>query len=1127
MKSFAVLLASLLFLSLLGAVAYGQTANTGAIAGTITDSSKAVVEGASVKVTDVATGESRTVLSSANGAYIVSLLSPGTYRLQVTKSGFKMTASSDIPVHVTETAVVNLQLTVGAAAETVYVTGIGEALKTEDAVLGQVVDQKQVASLPLVTRNYTQILGLSTGVSAEVFNAGEIGRGGVDDYVVVGGSSQLDNNFQMNGVQINDAEGSGHFSGGTATPNPDSIQEFKVQTGQYDASAGRNSGANVNVVTKGGTNEWHGNLWEYFRNEDLNANTYFRNEAGQPRGRLRQNQFGLTLGGPIKRDKLLFFASYQGTKQQNGIDTNCSSTVILPVLTGTDRSAAALAASVGPATAFGGYDIAGRLVTASNVSPQALAFFNFTLPNGQYLVPDPQQIKTDPATGLPEGFSSISVPCPYNETQFITNLDWLQNSKSTFQMRFFFAASQATYALPPLLADALPGDPAKIPGNFRNFSLTHTYVFTNHLVNQAEIGFHRTVAGQNQSSPYSYSDIGITAYAPELTGAGPGLAVLGGFYSGAAQTVVDTQNTYTYQDMLSWVHGRHSLRFGAGLGRAQLIFSGPYTFPGYMFFFNYPGLMLGQAPLNPFETEDIAGSLNRSWREWDYNVFVQDDIKLTSRLMVNLGFRFDHLGLPGEVHGENSSWDISQLDPNPPAGGSLAGMVVSNNFPGTLPAGVVTSGNDLGIKKPGQNTLNPRIGFAWTLPGTNRFVLRGGYGAYHQKITNQPFIQQLGNAPFNMVQVQVPAFTSSFANPFPPDPGAFPQFPPYSPSTTFSPETMAENFRAPVWQKYSLSLQSQLAKDLVLEVGYAGGRGTHLLLVRNWDQPALASPENPIRGETTNTLANIQLRVPYEGFSAGSAAIIQPTGFAWDNALQVSLSKRFSHGLQFLASYTFSRDLSNGYGAATGYNGAEQIGDQNNPRRDYGPDYFIRPHRFVFSEVYELPGPKNLRSLAGETLGGWKLSGVATVQTGHRLSLATYTSTNVYGASVDVANLVPGCNVDTSGSTTKRLNNWFNTSCLAPYPVVGADGSTGWGNGGIGISNGPGQFNIDMSLGKMFPLKWPHEGTNVEFKTEFFNILNHPIFSDPDFYTSDTTFGYITGLASNPRIIQFALKLSF
>ncbi len=1139
MKSFAALLGSLLLLSMLGVAAYGQTAGTGAIAGIVTDPNGEVVADATISAINVTTGEKRTTVSSATGNYLVPLLLPANYRVEVSKSGFKLSVNADIPVHITETTKVNVKLAIGAARETVEVKANSELLKTEQSTLGNVVDQKEVSALPLVTRNYSQILGLSPGVSAETFNAGEIGRGGVDSNTVAGGGAAADNNFQMNGVEVNDLQSSGHYSGGVATPNPDSIQEFKVQTSQYDASYGRNAGANVDVLTKAGTNSLHGNVWEYFRNEALNANDFFRNGTGEPRAILRQNQFGFTLGGPVKKDKLLFFTSYQGTRQQNGIDPQCSSSVILPVLTA-DRSAAGLAAAVGPDTAFGGYDILGRLVTADNVSSQAQKLFNAKLSNGQYAIPDPQTIITDKATGLPEGFSTYSSACPYSEDQFITNLDWLQNAKSTFQGRFFFANSDATLTLPltQTVGTSVPGAPLKNPQDFRNFSLAHTYLFSTHLVNQAEIGFHRTFAGTNQSFPVSYSDLGSTA--PSFDDARAVISVLGGFNMGGnGQTVILAQNSYVLQDTVSWIRGRHSFRFGGGLSRSQINMSA-FQYGGYSIFLNYPGLLLGQAPLNPYETVDLAGATARNWRVWDGHFYVQDDVKVTSRLTLNVGFRFERLGDPGEINGRNASMVPALINPNPPTvaeGGTLAGILVSDNFPGTRPAGVVSSGNNLGIRGVSQNTLNPRVGFAWSLPGTNRLVLRGGYGVYHQRTTGQMYLQQLSNQPFGLIRVNAPDFTNGFDNPFPPDPGAFPQFVPYAapdpttgaPGTSLSPALIDPNIRPPIFQRYSMNLQAQIARDFVLEVGYAGMRGTHMIVFHDINQANLASPSNPIRGETTNTLANIPLRVPYQGFSSSSMIDIDSnSGFAWYNALEATLSKRFSHGLQFLASYTFARDLANVYGSTIGGNGGIVYGDNNDPRFDYGPDYFVRPQRFVLSGVYEFPGPSNPHSLRGQTLGGWKLAGVATIQSGGRLPLLNLDATNVHGTIYDLAEIVPGCHIETSGSTTHRLNNWINQSCIAPYPVVGDDGvATGFGNSRMGILHGPGQFNTDLSLIKTFPLGF-REGMNVEFRSEFFNAFNHPNFQNPDYTASDgPAFGRITLMQGNPRIIQFALKVSF
>ena len=245
--------------------------------------------------------------------------------------------------------------------------------------------------------------------------------------------------------------------------------------------------------------------------------------------------------------------------------------------------------------------------------------------------------------------------------------------------------------------------------------------------------------------------------------------MLGGLSMGGnGQTLILGQNTFVFQDTLSWIHGKHSFRFGGGLSRAQDNMSS-FQFGAYSVYLNYPGLLLGQAPLNPYETEDLAGLTPRNWRAQDVNFFVQDDFKITPRLTLNLGFRFERLGDIGELNGRNATIDPTLLDPNPPTaaeGGSLAGIEVSGNFPGSLPPGVVSSGNNLGIRGVGQNTINPRIGFAWSLPWTNRLVLRGGYGVYHQRSTGQMYLQQVANQPFGLIRVNAPNFTQGIDNPF-------------------------------------------------------------------------------------------------------------------------------------------------------------------------------------------------------------------------------------------------------------------------------------------------------------------------------------------------------------------------
>jgi Carboxypeptidase regulatory-like domain/TonB-dependent Receptor Plug Domain len=1124
-----------------------QGAGTGALAGVVSDSTGAALPDVQIRVTNEATGDSRLAVSHANGSYVVPFLQPGSYRIEASKAGFRVSLLKGIRVSLAETETLNIGMQVGAVNETIDVQSQVEQLETESSSLGHVVNQETVSTLPLVTRNYTQILDLYPGVSADVTNAAQLGRGGmgtVDSPMVVHGGTASDNNFQMNGVEINDLQGSGTgTSGGIAVPNPDTIEEFKVQTGQYDAAYGRNAGANVEVVTKGGTNQFHGTLFEYFRNEALNANDYFLEEAGQPKPPLRQNQYGFTFGGPIKKDRLTFFTSYQGTKQLNGFGGgggafSCSNSFSTPPFTN-DRSAAALGQMFqGQSGALGGVAVA---ADGSNINPVALALMQLKLPNGQYVIPTPQTVNPSLPFEI-QGFSAISVPCTFNENQFETNADFFQTAKSKFSARFFFADADqvATFPATNFGGTAAPGFPQNTTQGYRNFSLTHLYTFSPNLINQAAIGYHRTRNAVIQTQPFTYSDIGVNVPFP-ADNIQPAMDIAGLATGGNAISNTYTQNTFTFQDSISYVRSRHTFRFGGGITHVQDV-QAPFEFGAGMVFLSWPDFLLGQSGAqngtglfsNIIASIDGPGLFDRDFRVWGGNAYVQDDFRATDRLTFNLGIRYERLGDLADALGRNSNFYPNLLNPNPPDAGTLQGTVVAGNFSGgTVPAGVTRLDNDFNINGDGQNTFAPRFGFAWQLPHTNRVVLRGGYGTYYSRITGQPIIQELANPPWGILRAPSGPENAdaTLQNPFAPFNSTLPVFVPYSPSTQLSPEIFAPNMRPPITQQYSLNVQTDLGHNLLLEVGYVGARDTHLIEVRSFNQASLASASNPIRGETTNTLDNIPLRVPYEGFSSG-ALTFDTDAAGWYNALEASVNKRLSRGLQFLAAYTFSRDLTTDTGTTSGINGGVAQGDQNDPGQRYGPDNFIREHRLVVSYIYNFPAPPNRASFRGRLLGDWSMSGVTIYQSGRRLTLTNSNSTNVYGTETDRAEIAPGCTdsqLVTPGSIESKLNNYFNLSCLPDSPpVIGDDGvGTGFGNSGVGIVRGPGQANWDLSILKHFGLPWPNESSNLEFRAEFFNAFNHPQFAVPDTIRSDPSFGQITSLAVNPRIIQFALKMNF
>ena len=1131
-----------LWLTLAGVTAplcLAQTAATGALGGAVTDPTGAVVPGVQIKVTSETTGETRTVTSRADGAYVVPLLPPGSYRVEAEGKGFKRGTRSGVRIEVTETATLEIRLEVGAASETVTVNADAAVVQTESSALGRVTGEKVVVSLPLVTRNYTQILALSPGVSSNVSNAATLGRGsdviegsflGSGSGTYVHGARAYDNNFQMNGTTINDLQGSGGSSGGFAVPNPDTIQTFKVQTGLYDASFGRSAGANVNVVTKSGSNEFHGALFEFFRNEALNANDFFFNSAGRKKGILRQNQYGFALGGPIKKDKLLAFGSYQGNRQVNGIAAGGSAAFSSPPLTN-DRSAAALGSLfAGQSGAGGGTAI---LANGSNINPVALRLFQMKLPDGNFRIPTPQTINPS----LPfarRGFSVFSSPSAFNENQYMINLDFLHTAKSKFEGRFFSATSNQIRPLP----GAVPGTPGLTHQEYRNLSVAHTYTISSNLFNEARFGFHRTINDSRRLNTFKFSDLGINAV-PTLDDI-PTFTITGSYVIGIGDDFQFVQNHYNLLDSLTYVRGPHTMRAGGGLTNSK-VSNARSRSSGNLTFQSFPDLLLGlsaaqngSAVSNVFTTFETLGMRERDQRVHDGFLYLQDDFKATPRLTLNLGLRYDRIGQFADAFGRNANFNIALANPNPPATGSLAGFIIpANSAVSSAPAGVTQLDSNLVINGERQNNISPRLGFAWqVLPNSNRFVLRGGYGDYYSRLTGQPIFQLISQPPFSLIRTitGTPNAGATLSNPFP-APVTFPSFVPYSPATNLTIRALAADYRPSVTRQYSLNLQTEIARDFLLEIGYVGTRGTHLQQTRSLNQAGLASASNPIRGVTTNTVANIAQRVPIQGFTAPGLTQIENSGGAWYNGLEASLTKRFSRGLQFQASYTFSKALdTNGLDLNSSGIGA-LLGNNNDPSGGYGRAIFDRTQRFVLSYVYEFPIASKRAGLAGKVLGGWAIGGVTTIQTGQALTITATNANSVFGITNNRAQLAANCTfagLTTSGGVSQRVSNYFNRACFAAFPIIGDDGrATGYGNSGSGIVEGPGQNNTDIALFKKTPLRWPNESANLEFRAEFFNAFNHSQFANPGLVVTASNFGQITATSVSPRILQFALKLNF
>jgi len=1122
---------------------HSQTTSSGALAGVVFDPSGAVLPGVAVRVTNQETRVAALTVSDEQGRFNFLLLSPGHYEVRASSGDFE-TLIAEATVSVTERTNLELQLQILNERASVNVSAEQALAQTDNSVLGKVINQTAVNNFPLVTRNFAQIVSLSPGVTSGVYNAGGLGLGGTalsqiaksNDGIYVRGARSYDNNFQLDGISVSDVQGSGAGSGGIPIPNPDSIREFKVQTGLYDATYGRYAGANVNLITKTGGNAFHGSAFEFLRNEALNANDFFLNQTGQRRPVLRQNQFGFALGGPIRREKLFFFGSWQGTRQVNGLAAGQSRTACTASLSGPPLSNIRTKEELGKL--FGGMTgaLGGTTIKSdgSNINPVALALLNFKLPDGTFLIPTPQTV--DLTKPLPQqGFSVFSDPCHFSENQFSANADYIPRPSSKIAARFFLADADQTVTFPGNGLNAagnVRGFPSPGSTGFRVFSLAHTYAPGSGWLNEARLGFVRNVTHTEARTPFKWSDIGVAEGEMSRNNELPSLKILGSvsIASGFPRSV--TQNSFVFSDGLSFVRGAHTLRLGGSVTRLQ----NNLDLPGLgslVQFLSWPDFLLGRNALdngtpfsNVFASFDDFGLTNRQYRVWEGTAFIQNDYRIHKSVTLNIGLRYERLGQFADRLGRNASFDIRKANPNPPPGGSVAGYVVASNFRGDLPPGVLRANNSFANDGAGQNTIAPRIGFALQPFATAvGMVLRGGYGLYYSRPTGQAFYQNMFGAPFSQFRLNAgPAnanatFEAPFPQPFP-TPQSFPFFPAYSPATNTTIYSVASDFRPARMQQYSLNLQVEIHQGLLLEVGYAGTRGSHLVGQRSLNQALSASIDHPIRGTVENTLANIPLRVPVPGVPADSLVIIGSDGRSRYDGLEVSLEKRLSPGLQFLLSYTFSKTLDT-YGSdinSVSSGNALPLGDQNSASQRWGRASFDRTQRFVLSANWMLPG-------------NWSLAAIATLQSGTALTVADTNSTNVFGISEDRAQLSGTCSrsqLVREGPVESKLGGYFNASCFTRPPIIGTDGiGTAFGNSGTGIVNGPGQANLDLAISKHVPSNWLFEGSSIQLRAEFYNALNRPQFANPDTNFSSPTFGSISSTSVNARVGQMALKLTF
>jgi hypothetical protein len=1135
-----------------------QTLTTGGISGTIKDQNGAFVVGATVMIISRATGEKRIVVSDGMGSFTSSFHSPGEFEARVQATGFNLYAGDSIHVRLAETTVIDIVLTVaGIIADPVNVDGADGNIRKDNATLGGTIDARSIAALPLPTRSFTQLIALVPGASTYLNDPTAVGRN--TQSVSVNGSRPTQNNFQINGVDANAGVMRDLQFG---DPAPESITELKVQTSMYDATFGRAGGGSIQVVTKSGSNEMHGGIYEYFGNAVLNANDPFLKAAGQARPVLSRNVYGGTLGRAIQRDRVLFFVSFQGTRERNAASRGNSlrTGVFIDRALTNDRSDAALASAYPSVT----------------IHPVSLRLLQKRLPDGRFVIPTPQ------VNGI-ANFAEIS---RFKEEQLNTNLDVRLNESNWLSVKLFHSRTPTKLAFGQ---SNLPGFGETRDRKNAIASVQDVHTFTPSFTNEARVGYNLIRDDARPATPIVDLDVGIHRATAE---AHPGLTrlIIGNqFIFGAPQRYDRTAApSASLSDTVSIRRGRHNLRLGGEVRYYQFDVTMNLFRHGSITFRSFNEFLAGIAENGRVTLG--AGIRDRSLRTTDYAVFIQDDWKVSPKLNFNLGLRYELAPPFYDTRGRLATFDPALYVPRTvvtglPIGPPVGGIVQAGN--------AIRELDDPGIPNVGKrllhsidpNNIGPRIGMAFSPFGTDRVVFRAGYGIFYSRASFQYAVLGSLSPPLYMLATNTEP--RPLSDPFPsvPDVG---QFPGIFPPQLLLGSSIDRNIRTPNIQQFNGTVQFGLSNSTVLEVAYVGTRGLSLFRQSAINQSFLASPIRPIRNivtgtdETTNTPGNAQLRAPYQGVAVGATfSQNQTVAQSIYHSLQAGLSRRFSAGLQFLGSYTFSKSIDNASGIGGGSGVGGEIdpdfindtsfpdGDQRDSRSGRGVSDFDRTHVLVFSSVWSLPRlPLGKGTKAGKSVfEGWQMSLIAQWMSGLPINIRDSRSAELFfgpNGGGDRPSWAPG---STAATATSNIPSgyYFNpqafvrsivaTGQVIPSshgeflagpgcPFVNSNGAlcTDFGNVGRNPLRGPRQFNLDVAVSKRIALR---ESKSLDLRVEAFNLLNNVNFANPvsNFNTAanggaiDNTTGRITALggsfgkiistSNNPRIVQLVAKFSF
>lgn len=1058
--------------------------DTGAIAGSVSDASGAVLANADVQIIDEATNGKLVLKTNGSGFYSAPSLRPGHYVVTAALDGFSSQRRTGIEVRVQDHLQIDFVLEVGAISSEVTVAAQAPLLESGSSSLGQVVEEKEIKNLPLNGRNYIQLATLGAGTSPSR-------RSTERNTFVSNGERPIQNSYLLDGIDNkNKIVGFDSSSAQSIEPVIDAVQEFKVQTSTFSAEFGQSAGAVVNVSIKSGSNQLHGSLFEFVRNSFFDAEPYFQPAGQTPQ--FIQNQFGATLGGPVIKNKTFFFFAWQDSREVNAAP-QLANVPTLAQLKGQFSTPIYDPGTTRLNPAGTGYirdPFPGNAIPSNRWDPVAQKLLA--------LYPAPN------LTGKNNFFSNQKESV--NNDQYIGRIDHHFSDKDNLFGRY--STSWNTNILPALLTPPA-NDPSIVTPEAHSFAASETHVFRANIVNEARIGYQETRETQRIDSQRLFDQYGIIG-APDVpivlglpTFAVAGIATLGTTgpgnlptpATGSGNLPIDKQGrTIQVDDNLSWVHGRHTFKFGFDFQQVTLYanstlqarpnfnFTGVYTQnpqgrPGTGAAF--ADFLLGLTNDAQVSTRSISES-----RQKIYQGYLQDDWNVTSRLTLNLGIRYE---LPLPFYETNNKYANLILEP-----GSLYGTLLDASKAGE--AGYRNSFVD-----PNWHNFAPRVGFAFK--ARPKTVIRAAAGIFYGRDENVPVARRpTNNPPYYILS----SFTTDQIDPSIILSQGFPSNA-LDPTKVKNPtvNSYLRHSPTPYVQQWNFNVQQELPAGLVAQVAYVGSSSHDLYYPANINQPSPAA-------------GAVQLRRPIQGYSAIYA--YAPFVSANYEGLQAQLERRFQKGLTFLAAYTYSHSIDNGPSQAD--NGVGDSGPQNslNFAAERANSNFDVRQRFVASTVYELPFGRGKRFLSQSRLGrgvagGWQLSGILSLQTGLPFTpVLSFDPTNT-GTTARPNRIASG--VLSSGQGPLR---WFDpTAFVAPATFT-------FGNSGRNILRGPGQRNIDVGLARSISIR---ERVGLEFRAEAFNLFNTPQFGLPNATLGVATTGVISTVVNPQRELQLALRLSF